>query len=246
VASRGELPLFALGIVVLLAAFALACGGDDEPDQDAAPSPGAGMATPALPTPAPTAAVTITPVLSGNALLQALRGGGYTFVFRHAITDQAQVDDLTAAFRDIREGGDRVPGDDCSLQRNLSQAGRDQARQIGQQIERLAIPYARALASPFCRAKETAGFAFGLYETNSVLSLLTSADNSEAVAADTRRLLVVVPPAGRNAVLVTHVTNITLVGLPSIAEGDALVLKPDGTGWTLVAHVRPDDWKGME
>jgi phosphohistidine phosphatase SixA len=233
------------GIVALLAVFALACG-EDEADQAEAPSPAAGIATLALPTPAPTAAVMITPVLSGNALLQALRGGGYTFVFRHAITEQAQVDDLTAAFRDIREGGDRVPGDDCSIQRNLSPAGRDQARQIGQQIERLAIPYARALASPFCRTKETAGFAFGLYDTNSVLSLLTSADNSEAVAADTRRLLAAVPPADRNAVLVTHVTNITLVGLPSIAEGDALVLKPDGMGWTLVAHVRPDDWKGME
>jgi phosphohistidine phosphatase SixA len=46
--------------------------------------------------------------------------------------------------------------DDCSTQRNLSQEGRDDAREIGEWLKRREIKIARVESSRWCRAKETA------------------------------------------------------------------------------------------
>jgi Histidine phosphatase superfamily (branch 1) len=86
---------------------------------------------------------------SGPArLADRLRRGGYVLAFRHAATDFS----MTDSTRDLR---------DCSGQRNLTAEGRRQARSIGREFRRLAIPVGRVLASPFCRTRETASLAFG-------------------------------------------------------------------------------------
>src|SRR2546423_4067563 len=87
--------------------------------------------------------------LSGPALVNALRRGGYVIYFRHTSTDFGQNDEGMTSY------------DDCTKQRNLTEQGRAEARAIGVAIAKLQIPIGDVLASPYCRTLETARLIFG-------------------------------------------------------------------------------------
>ncbi|MGL4617809.1 histidine phosphatase family protein [Chroococcidiopsis sp.] len=75
---------------------------------------------------------------------QMRQGTGYVVLLRHAQT--------------VSGTGD-PPGfrlEDCSTQRNLSAAGRDQAVRIGRVFRDRHIPFAQVLSSQYCRCLETA------------------------------------------------------------------------------------------
>jgi hypothetical protein len=82
---------------------------------------------------------------SSENLWSSLREGtGYVVLLRHAQTTPGTGD---------------PPGfklEDCSTQRNLSEAGRTQARQIGQAIRDRKILIAQVFSSQYCRCLETA------------------------------------------------------------------------------------------
>src|SRR5687767_9728402 len=78
-----------------------------------------------------------------------LEGGGQVVLIRHAITTPGTGDPT----------GMRL--DDCSTQRNLTDAGRQHARRIGEAFRTRRIPIDRVLTSPWCRCVETARLAFG-------------------------------------------------------------------------------------
>lgn len=80
-------------------------------------------------------------------LIAALRAGGVVVVMRHGITDRSQAD-----------GGDL---NDRTRQRNLSVAGREQARRVGRAVTALGVPLGQVLTSPVFRARDTAELAFG-------------------------------------------------------------------------------------
>ncbi len=88
---------------------------------------------------------------AGATLLSALRAGGYVLYFRHTATDFGQNDEKMTGF------------EDCANQRNLTDAGRADARAIGAAIRSLGIPIGDVLASPFCRTRETAELIFGRF-----------------------------------------------------------------------------------
>ena len=90
--------------------------------------------------------------LEGAALVRALRGGGYTLYFRHTATDFSQHDRAMTGYAE------------CATQRNLSDAGRAQARAIGEAIRALGLPVGEVIASPFCRTMETGRLMFGRAE----------------------------------------------------------------------------------
>ncbi len=50
--------------------------------------------------------------------------------------------------------------DDCGTQRNLSEAGRSQARRIGQHLRAKGVAVKAVWHSPWCRTRETAQLAF--------------------------------------------------------------------------------------
>ena len=63
-------------------------------------------------------------------------------------------------------GADR-PGfklGDCSTQRNLSEAGRPEARRMGERFHDERVAIEKVLTSPWCRCRETAMLAFGQAE----------------------------------------------------------------------------------
>src|SRR5215471_1783722 len=89
-------------------------------------------------------AVLVLAVADDEALWTLLRAGGQVIMLRHAGT--------IGMFGDFF--GFRV--EDCSTQRNLTEAGREQARKIGEAFRAREIPIARVLSSPWCRCLDTA------------------------------------------------------------------------------------------
>jgi broad specificity phosphatase PhoE len=177
---------------------------------------------------------------SNRALLAQLRAGGLFIYFRHSLT--------------VRSGQPDIDLSSCNSQRNLTQAGRNLAQEIGAVFNTLRIPVGAVLASPYCRCKETALLAFGRTEIASFLA--TNGDPSEAGErarlAELARSLRTAPPSGINTVYVAHGNNLQgltlLHGYPElrIDEAEAVILRPrpDGTV-QVVARVKGQDWRGF-
>jgi broad specificity phosphatase PhoE len=177
------------------------------------------------------------PQLTGAALAGALRQGGYVLLFRHAATDWSSRDESRSRL------------DDCSTQRNLSEAGRTDARRIGEAIRVLGIPIGTVWASPFCRTRETAQLAFGHAELTREL-LWPGSGAAESVKAQhraaVRTRLGSAPSAGQNTVLVTHGFVIQAATEESVAEGEALVLFPaGGQQFRLAGRIKPEEWAAL-
>jgi broad specificity phosphatase PhoE len=176
--------------------------------------------------------------LVGEQLLEALRGGGYVILFRHAATDQGQSDT------------DRQNLGQCATQRNLSEQGREQSVAIGRAFRRLGLPVGRVLASPYCRTLDTARLAFGDAEPSAdlVSQLSDAGPGGRQRLTDALRALLAEPPKpGLNTVLVTHVLNIDDAVRFEIEEGEAIVVRPDGTGsFAVVARVLAETWDDLD
>ena len=170
----------------------------------------------------------------------ALRQGGYVIVFRHGAThaDQADTDPLNPK--------------NVAQQRQLHDAGRAKAREIGEALRKLTIPVAQVHTSVFNRAVETGSLmGFGEVKPSPDISegglVVTPTENNRRAQA-LRKLAATVPPPGANIAVVTHKPNILdAFGKDwfEVREGEASVFKPDGDGYKLVVRVQPDDWSKL-
>jgi phosphohistidine phosphatase SixA len=163
-------------------------------------------------------------LLTGEELVEALRGSGYVIYFRHARTDFSQPDT------------DRQNLENCATQRNLTDEGRADARAIGAAILTLGIPVGEVLASEYCRTRETAELIFGRVtparDLTSRVSTATEEERAERIEA-LRRLLATAPAPETNTVLVGHQFNLEDATGVTIAEGEAAIFLPldrDGDG----------------
>jgi phosphohistidine phosphatase SixA len=181
------------------------------------------------------AAEAVAPGQLDGALVDALRDGGYVIYFRHAATDRAQQDS--------------DPGNlaNCETQRNLTDAGRAEARAMGEGIRALGIPIGDVRSSEYCRAKEHALLAFdkATVEPSLVLPDPLPAAERQQNKETLQRLLAASPPSGTNTVLVSHSPNLKEAAqIDLTAEGMAAILRPNGGAPALVALVPPSDWTG--
>ncbi len=172
--------------------------------------------------------------LEGSDLVRALRGGGYTLYFRHTATDFSQND------RGMTTYGE------CATQRNLSEAGRGEARAIGATIRALGLPVGEVIASPFCRTMETGRLMFGRAEASAVVR---GYEGTDATNPDYGRLVALLaspPKPGTLRMITSHGNPFrAIAGPPHLAEGEAAVLKPAGAGFVVVARVRREDWEAL-
>lgn len=181
----------------------------------------------------PTTARAIDPVL-----LESLRAGGYVLYFRHAQTDWTQSDNAK---------GTGWASCAPARMRQLSEAGRETARKVGEALRRLKIPVGQVLASEFCRTHETARL-LGLGDVAVTRALINEthaehAGGTDALREAARRLMATPPPQGKNTVLVAHGNVFMLVSDRRPVEAGAAVLKPDGRGgFQVIAHVGPEEW----
>jgi broad specificity phosphatase PhoE len=174
-----------------------------------------------------------------TAVLEALRAGGHVIVFRHGAThpDQADTDPLNF--------------DNVAKQRQLNDAGRAQARAVGEVFAAARVPVGKVYSSRFQRAAETARLIAGkdpqrtLDVTEGGLVVTPLENNRRAKAL--REMAVAMPEPGTNTLVVSHKPNIIdAFGKDwfEIKEGEASVFKPDGRGgFALVGRVQIGDWK---
>ncbi len=168
------------------------------------------------------------------SLLEDLRAGGHVIFLRHAETGHPWPDQRAA-----------VPGD-CDTQRDLTDAGRDQARAIGQAIAALGIPVGAVLSSPYCRAMETAVLAFGRASPEWALDLPTDTLSPMAhpvMGFRLREFLAARPVGQENLILVGHSYHVAVgYGVLPEPQGAAVVIGPDGTARAMIG---PAEWPAL-
>jgi phosphohistidine phosphatase SixA len=177
------------------------------------------------------------PALAQPDWVTALRSGGYVLVMRHGAThqDQADTDPLNLA--------------NVTKQRQLNDAGRAKAREIGAAMKKLGIPVGQVTTSQYFRAIET-GRLMGFSEPQPTADVaeggqvVTPIENNRRTTA-MRKLAGTALP-GTNLLVVTHKPNILdAFGKDwfDVKEGEISIFKPDGNGgYRLVARVLADDW----
>jgi phosphohistidine phosphatase SixA len=177
-------------------------------------------------------------------LVSALKQGGHVVVFRHGATDESQKDIYPLNF------------DDMKAQRQLSEKGRDTARQIGTAIKKLGIPIGEIYTSRLNRAIET-GKLLSDREVKPVDALTDSGAGSASAMANPgggnakaglalRELVNAAPKAGTNTFIVTHKTNIADAfgkEASDVQEGEAFVYRSGGSApAAFVTRVKPAFW----
>jgi len=161
-----------------------------------------------------------------------LRAGGLNLYLRHAITDRTQ--------SDTGRRGDRAG------QRNLSEAGRLQARRLGDAMRSLGIPLAEVLTSEVFRARDTAELAFGSarVQRDLIADDYTPGSASEDARSVSRALAQKVD--GGNRVMVGHIVPLGMIlgrGLAQeeFPEGAMGVFRPRSTGWEFLGFLRAEE-----
>jgi broad specificity phosphatase PhoE len=120
--------------------------------------------------------------------------------------------------------------DDCSTQRNLDDAGRAQAKRVGEAFRQNGIDVGAVLASPRCRCLDTARLAFGKAERWDVLQgSLRDAERQQRLVAEIREKIAE-HRSGPPLVLVTHGSVVTALTGLNIRMGEFVVLKPTASG----------------
>ncbi|MDC0249804.1 histidine phosphatase family protein [Candidatus Pelagibacter sp.] len=126
-------------------------------------------------------------------LVNELKKGGNLIFIRHAYAPG---------------GGDPKNFDinDCKTQRNLSNAGRDQAKKIRSFFKDNNIPIDKVYSSEWCRCKETASIAFNKFETKSFLNSFFSSQFAKNKYPQMKKFKTFINnwDENKNLVFVTH------------------------------------------
>jgi phosphohistidine phosphatase SixA len=178
--------------------------------------------------------------LSGDALVKALRQGGYVIVMRHASSPREEPDTKTAN------------ADNVIFERQLDETGRVTAAAMGKALRDLKIPIGDVLSSPTYRALETVRLAqFGTPRTYPELGDGGGPNMQSATQTQAQFLQKKVTelPAGKNTIIVTHLPNINSaffspqLAASGLADGEALIFGSDGKGGAaVVARVKIEEW----
>jgi phosphohistidine phosphatase SixA len=174
--------------------------------------------------------------LRGQALIKALRQGGYVILMRHASSPREAPDKQSAN------------PDNVNIERQLDATGRASATAMGKALRDLKIPVGDVLTSPTYRALETVRYA----QLGSPHTYPELGDGGQSMQAATDaqtawlKNQVAQIPKGTNTIIVTHFPNINRA-FPELstglADGEALVFGP---GSTLVARIKIEDWPTLK
>jgi hypothetical protein len=174
--------------------------------------------------------------VEADALLTELRRGGLVVYFRH--TQTLREHDHEAR---MRESG-RLDPDRCETQRNLSEAGLDEARRQAEYVRRLGIPMGRVVSSRYCRAWQHARYFTTRYELSEPLT----PDRNEEKAVALRVLLETPPAPGSNTFLFGHGGVLWQATDFDSVESETFVFRPTGNGRAqLVAAIRMAEWDDL-
>ena len=151
-------------------------------------------------------------VSSNEKLMNSLKEGGKLIFIRHA-----------------HAPGNGDPEnfnlEDCTSQRNLSQAGIDQSKEIGLFFTENKIQIDKVLSSEWCRCKETAKHAFKSFETfdalNSFYDIRFAKNKTKQI--NNLKKYILSWNSKKNLVLVTHFVVISEALSAGSSSGEIIV-----------------------
>lgn len=166
-------------------------------------------------------------VLSANETLALLKTPGHVAIARHALAPGT---------------GDPAAFDleDCSSQRNLSEEGRRQARNMGNLFREAGIREASVFTSQWCRCRDTATLMdLGkVAELPALNSFFRRPERKRAQISDLRKWLQKAPD-GKPVILITHQVVITALTDVFPASGEILILRAGENGdWEVAGRVK--------
>ncbi|HEY8567378.1 MAG TPA: histidine phosphatase family protein [Beijerinckiaceae bacterium] len=173
-------------------------------------------------------AAALAQAASNASALRALAEGGMVALIRHAAAP----------------GTGDPPGfrlDDCSTQRNLSEAGRRQAAELGRMLRQAGVRVTDLRSSRWCRASQTAELAFPDIPVQRDPALDSFFDEPERQQQQTDQIRALMASwRGRDGalVLVTHQVNITAATGVYPAEGEIVVVQPTEADVAVLGRVR--------
>ena len=177
----------------------------------------------------------ITAQTPPDQLAALLRQGGLVLIVRHASSPQEP------------PGMAAANADNVKLERQLDDAGRSGSIDMGRALRALMIPIGEVLSSPTYRALETA--RLGQFGTPTAVAELGEGPKgmqgvTEAQAAWLRARVTQKPRTG-NTIVVTHNPNLTRA-FPewgaTVAQGETVVVRPDGSGITILGRIKMEEW----
>jgi phosphohistidine phosphatase SixA len=156
-----------------------------------------------------------------------LRDGGHVVLLRHAFAPGIG----EPANFDVAK---------CNTQRNLSEAGRQQARKIGALFAARAAPVEKILSSRWCRTLETARLAFRSTGMEEVEMLDPPPSDPAAAEAHEKAVMEVIRgwSGSGNMVLVTHAENIAALTGETTRDGEAVIVRPEGEALHVLGKIR--------
>ncbi|MEO0791522.1 MAG: histidine phosphatase family protein [Pseudomonadota bacterium] len=161
----------------------------------------------------------VMPSVAGErALWQALKSGDAFAIMRHALAPG------TGDPANFEIG-------DCATQRNLSHAGRAQARRAGALFRENGVASAEIFSSQWCRCRETARLLDlgGPQDLAAMNSFYEAVERREAQTAELKRWLQALSSTAP-LVLVTHQVNISALTGRFTRSGEILFVKPTADG----------------
>ena len=161
--------------------------------------------------------------------LQGTNPTGYVLLMRHA---------LAPGIGDP----ENFNVNDCSTQRNLSEQGRQDARDIGAWLQRRGVKIFRVESSRWCRAKETAQLLnIGKVRPNRNLdSLFQDADPlASPQTANIRKRIINHRKVRGLLVMVGHSVNIQALTGISLESGEGVLVRATSQGKLKVAGYSP-------
>lgn len=131
---------------------------------------------------------------------------------------------------------EKVDFKNCATQRKLDEAGRAQAKRVGDEFRKHGIGQARLFSSQYCRAMDT-GRLTGLGPVKE-LPLLNQTylgdPGGMRQASETARAFMKKLPPGPLPILVSHVPNIQAISGTMLSSGEFAVVHVDASGGVVV------------
>lgn len=164
-----------------------------------------------------------------SAVIEAMRAGGVVILLRHATTESGIGDPPGFSLAD------------CSSQRNLSAAGREEARRFGERLRALGVEVAEVRSSHWCRCVDTARLAFPDIDLQRWQPLDSFFGGQGSRDRQTRDALASLAQfvEGQNQLWVTHQVNISALTGEYMAMGEAVVARPRDGRLEVIGRWRP-------
>ena len=168
-------------------------------------------------------------LLTQDEAHRLLRKGGVALLLRHGQTESGIGD---------------PPGftlENCSTQRNLSEAGRSELRDFAARLSSAKVSFARAFTSLWCRCRETAQILAGSAGKVEDWSPLNSQFSGNAVIDQANAQVVAKirkMPANESWLFVTHQVNITATTGIVPMPGEGVLVQPASAGIKVLGRVK--------